>query len=79
MILSYRDPEMKFYRKVAACLTIKHADSGYGQQVIVLSTGEIVDRLTWNLRECQVVQATKQEHHLLSEILNREKKGGESV
>ena len=78
MILSYRDPETKFCRKVAACITIKHAESGYGQSAIVLSTGEVVDTLSWHLREYQVVQATKQEHHLLSEIFKRGKKEDET-
>ena len=79
MILTFRDQETKFYRKVAASITTNHTESGYGQPVIVLSTGEVVDTLFWHLREYQVVEATIQEHHLLSEILNREKKGGESV
>ena len=76
MILSYRDPETKFYRKVAASITIKRAGSGDAQPVIVLSTGEVVDTLCWNLREYQVVQATQQESHLLLEILNAERKEG---
>ena len=79
MILTFRDPETKFYRKVAASITTNHTESGYGQPVIMLSTGEVVDTLSWHLREYQVVEATIQEHHLLSEILNREKKGGEPV
>jgi hypothetical protein len=77
MILSYREPETKLYRKAAASITMKPAGSGDAQPVIVLSTGDVVDTLSWNLREYQVVQATHQESHLLSEILNSEKKGGE--
>ena len=71
MILTYRNPETKLYKKVAASITIKHAGSGYGQPLIVLSTGEAVDVLSWHLREYQVIDATQQERHLLSEILNR--------
>jgi hypothetical protein len=71
MILTYRDPQTKLHKKVAASITIKHAGSGYGQPVIVLSTGGVVDILGWHLREYQLVDATQQERHLLSEILNR--------
>jgi hypothetical protein len=77
MILTYRDPEKKLGKKIAACIVIKHAGSDDGQPVIVLSTGEVVDLLSWHLREYRVVQATKQEWHLLSEILDRGQKGGE--
>ncbi len=79
MIIAYRDPETKLLKKIAASISTKHAGSGDSRPVIVLSTGEIVDTLTWNLRECQVVQATQQERHPLAEILNRGEKGSKSA
>ena len=71
MILTYRHPETKLRKKIAASITIKHAGSGYGQPVIMLSTAEMVDVLSWHLSEYQVIDATQQERHLLAEILNR--------
>ena len=79
MILTYRDMDQKLVKKVAASITIRSGGPGDGQPAIVLSTGEVIDILTWNLREYQVIQATQQERQLLSEILNSESKGGESA
>jgi hypothetical protein len=61
MILSYRDWGEGKRRKVKARITTDHPPSLYGQPVIVLEDGNVIDLGSWTALEYWVIRAGKKE------------------
>ena len=66
MIVSFRSLDGKVQR-ISAEITTQHSSS-YGQPVLVLSDGEVVDEKSWAVLGYQVVSATTKERHGLKNI-----------
>lgn len=61
MIVSFRNLDGKVQR-ASAEITIRHSSS-YGQPVLVLAEGEVVDKKSWVVLGYKVVSATTKELH----------------
>jgi hypothetical protein len=66
MIVSFRNRDGKVQR-VSAEITTRHSSS-YGQPVLVLSEGEVVDKNLWDVLGYQIVSATTKERYGLKKI-----------
>ena len=66
MIVSFRNHDGKVQR-VSAEITTRHSSS-YGQPVLVLSEGEVVDKNSWVVLGYQIVSATTKERYRLKKI-----------
>ncbi len=67
MILQYTD----IYgggklKKIAATVTTEHPESHYGQPVIVLDDGNLLDPMSWELMGYRIISCTKDEAPLMA-------------
>ncbi len=70
MILSHGDlfkPSSK-RRRIEASITTNHSGSSYGQSVIVLEDGGVLDSFSWVTMDYKVVQATDTELAVLERM-----------
>jgi hypothetical protein len=65
MILSYRNLGEEKRHKVNARITTEHSASSYGQPVIVLGDGWVLDLMSWVVLGYRVVRASKKEMNYL--------------
>lgn len=65
MLLSYRDIFEGVQNQISAEITTDHSESSYGQPVIILETGELLDAASWLLMSYEVVIASEEEYTLL--------------
>ncbi len=71
MILSYVNASNEGKRyQIHAKITTHHALSSYGQPVIILENGNLLELASWALMNYQVVKACKTEHELLEKWLS---------
>ncbi len=68
MILSYYDRGKKKRHRIKARVTTEHEVSIYGQPVIVLEDGDVLDFFSWKNLGYRVVQAGKREMPLLKQM-----------
>jgi hypothetical protein len=63
MILSYVDhfDKKKLQHRIKARVTANHPASHYGQPVIHLEDGKMLDSLSWTLHRYRVLKANKKE------------------
>lgn len=68
MILSYHCVGEEKRHRVKAKVTTEHSASSYGQPVIVLGDGGVLDLISWVSLGYQVVKATKREMSALEKM-----------
>lgn len=70
MILSYKNKlsENSKRKRIKAQITTNHSASSYGQPIIVLADGEVLDLTSWVFCNYQVVSATKKEREMLAHM-----------
>jgi len=56
--------------EISATITTDHPASSYGQPVIVLEDGGLLDASSWILLNYQVVEANPHERELLQRFIN---------
>jgi len=68
MILSYHNLGEKRRHRIKAKITTEHSASSYGQPVIVLEDGNVLDLFSWTALGYRVIQASKKEIAELARI-----------